>query len=349
MQSMRFSAIAADIERKIRDGVFVGKLPTTLELAHLYACGKCTVTNALRPLEQAGLLRLESRRGGLAIDRTKLRFGMIGVVGSWSFDHDIDDLQTLAPTVARMRQDGFEPVTMRYNSELDNARAIQLFNRSFDGLIFTNSSLNEELSLALEAQKLPFISCNQLRFHRRLNFIGFRLFDQLPQVVDRLIGHGYRQIAFFCPGRVEGFNDETRRKWIQLKMSRQLPLLVCDRLLLNWRDSRLEQTRRFADFCLRNAVVPDALIFWSGAEPEYLELFHEKGFRFPNPTLLIHIAKPELARHPEHIAIATIKGEDLFHHAYQALRELIYAPSNKVLKRFIACPSEIQGEIPVRS
>lgn len=347
MQTMRFSAIAADLERKIREGVFADKMPTTLELTGLYRCGKCTITNALCALEQSGLLHLESRRGGLAIDRSRLRSGLIGMVGSWIVESDFGPDSEFGRTMATMRRDGFEPVTVRYSSELDNARSIQLFHNGFDGLIFTNSSLNEEVALSLEAKHIPFISCNRLLLHRRLNFIGFDLFEPLTELTDLLIARGYRTLAFMIPGRVEGFNQAARKNWIRLKRSRNLPILPCDRLLLNWRDDRREQLRQFLDCCRQNHIVPDAMIFWGSLEDDMIQAFHA-GFSIPLPTLLIASVSAQPPP-PDCIAIHTVSTGTLFAHAYEALRELIYAPSGKFIKRFLTQPAPwIYGEIPFR-
>ena len=345
MQTMRFSAIAADLERKIRNGVFGEKMPTTLELAALYHCGKCTITNALRPLTQSGLLHLESRRGGLAIDRSRLRSGAIGVVGPWTEKSDFGPDSKFGKTLEQMRRDGFEPVLVRYRSNQDDARSIQVFRRNFAGLIFTNSSLNEEVILTLENEHVPFISCNRLPLHRRLNFIGFDMFTLLPELLEKLIARNYRTIAFMIPGRVEGFNQSARRKWMRLKRSFQLPLLPCDRLLLNWREEAEEQLRIFLDCCRQHAIVPDAMIF-SGYVTLEMRRMLSDTFPIPERTLLITGAQNPAAGE---VGIDAADTGTLFAHAYEALRELIYAPSQKVIKRFVP-PNDpwLCGEIPLR-
>ena len=348
MQTMRFSAIASDMERKIRAGVFGDKMPTTPELAAMYHCGKCTVTNALRALENSGLLYMESRRGGLLIDRSKLRSGKIGLVGRWLEKKNAEFSPGAAPLVELIRQDGFEPVRVHHDSVLDSISDIQHLHSGFDGLIFTNSTLNEEIVLDLESKNIPFISCNRLPFNRRLNFIGFNLFAPLSQLVDMLAERGYEKIAFLIPGRVEGFNSMARKNWLKLKKSRNLAILPCDRLLLNWRDSRDVQLAKFLEFCRRDNIVPDVLILWSEM-PEAVFSQVSEVFNIPQQTLLVGLARPNNPQLPGCVTLKTPETNSLTALAYEALRELIYAPSQKIIKRFVEMPQDwICGEIPYR-
>lgn len=348
MQTMRFSAIASDMERKIRTGVFGNKMPTTPELAAMYRCGKCTVTNALRALENSGLLYMESRRGGLLIDRSKLRSGKIGLVGPWQFSNTVRVSSRFESLLEVIRQDGFEPVWVYHDSVLDSISDIQHLHSGFDGLIFTNSTLNEEIVLDLESKHIPFISCNRLPFNRRLNFIGFNLFQPLSELVDILVERGYKNIAFLIPGRVEGFNSMARKNWLKLKKSRNLAILPCDRLLLNWRDSRDVQLAKFLEFCRKESIEPDALILWSELPSEVFSQV-SKVFNIPQQTLLLGLERLYNPQMPGCVTLKTPETNSLTALAYEALRELIYAPSQKIIKRFVEIPQDwICGEIPYR-
>ena len=348
MQTMRFSAIASDMERKIRTGVFGNKMPTTPELAAMYHCGKCTITNALQALEKSGLLYMESRRGGLLIDRSKLRSGKIGLVGRWPEAKKAWNSSSYKSLFEVIRQDGFEPVWVHHDSVLDSISDIQHLHSGFDGLIFTNSTLNEEIVLDLESKHIPFISCNRLPFNRRLNFIGFNLFAPLSQLVDMLAERGYEKIAFLIPGRVEGFNSMARKNWLKLKKSRNLAILPCDRLLLNWRDSRDVQLAKFLEFCRKESIEPDALILWSELPSEVFSQVSEV-FNIPQQTLLFGLARANNPQQPGCVALKTPETKSLTVLAYEALRELIYAPSQKIIKRFVEMPPNwICGEIPYR-
>lgn len=348
MKTMRFSAITSDIERKIRSGVFAEKMPTTSELAKLYGCGKCTITNALRPLVQSGLLYMQSRRGGLLIDRSRLRSGAIGIVMRRAAGKSIDTNPQMSVIMEKIRQDGFTPVILNHSSELDSFSSVQHFHDGFEGLIFAGSTINEEIALDLESKHIPFISCNRLPLNRRLNFIGFDMFDPIAKLLDILVERGYKNIALMFPGRVEGFNMMSRKNWLKLKQARDLPILPCDRVLLNWRDSHSVQVEQFVTVCRNQEVVPDALIMWSSLTPEAWALIADT-FDIPRETLLItmkvHYSSPPI----ECVLVDLVNTLTMIGHAYEALRELIYAPSGKIIKRFIPLNDEwIYGEIPYR-
>lgn len=348
MQTMRFSAIAADIERKIRAGVFTDKMPTTPALAEMYHCGKCTITNALQALEKSGLLYMESRRGGLLIDRTKLRSGKIGLVGRWPEAKKAENNSSYKSLFEVIRKDGFEPVLVNHDSSLDSISEIQHLHSGFDGLIFSNSTLNEEIVLDLENRKIPFISCNRLPFNRRLNFIGFNLLLPLAELVDIFVERGYRDIAFFIPGKVEGFNSMARKNWQKIKKARNLPILPCDRLLLNWRDNRDTQLLKYLDCCRKNNIKPEVMIFWSGIE-EKAFLHIKEFFNIPNETLFVGLERYANQQIPGSIMLKPPSSSCMLELAYEALRELIYAPSKKIIKRFVKMPEKwICGDIPYR-
>lgn len=201
MKTMRFSSITSDIERKIRWGVFGEKMPATPELSAMYKCSKSTVSNALHPLVRSGLLQMHSRRGGLCIDRSRFRSGAIGIVGRWPTGAAFSPEANISSLLEQIRKDGFEPVILNHSSEQDSIGSVQHFHDGFEGLIFAGSSINEEIALALERKYIPFISCNRLPLNRRLNFVGFDIFDPIAKLLDILVERGYKNIAFIIPGR----------------------------------------------------------------------------------------------------------------------------------------------------
>lgn len=348
MKTMRFSAITSDIERKIRWGVFREKMPTTPELAAMYNCCKCTITNALSPLVQTGLLQMHSRRGGLCIDRSQLRSGAIGIVGRWQAGVEFSPESKISLLLEQIRKDGFEPVILNHSSEQDWHSSIQHFNDGFEGLIFAGSSINEEIALDLERKHIPFISCNRLPLNRRLNFVGFDIFDPIAKLLDILVERGYKNIVFMIPGRVEGFNMMARKNWLRLKRARNLPILPCDRVLLNWRDSQDEQVAQFITICRKRNIVPDAIIMWYSLTDEIRQLFRE-AFVIPQETLLI-TRKGRIKTQPgECVQLDIVSSTVLIANAYEALRELIYAPSSKIIKRFVPLNDDwLKEEIPFR-
>ena len=348
MKTMRFSSITSDIERKIRWGVFGEKMPATPELTAMYKCSKSTVTNALHPLVRSGLLQMHSRRGGLCIDRSRLRSGAIGIVGRWPTGAEFSPESNISSLLEQIRKDGFEPVILNHSSEQDSIGSVQHFHDGFEGLIFAGSSINEEIALALERKHIPFISCNRLPLNRRLNFVGFDIFDPIAKLLDILVERGYKNIAFIIPGRVEGFNTMVRKNWLKLKRVRNLPILPCDRVLLNWRDSQSDQIKQFIAVCRKRKIVLDAFIVWNSLTDEELQQITE-AFSIPQETLLITKKTSREMPSVECVKLDIVSSHVLIANAYEALRELIYAPSGKIIKRFVSLKDDwIQGEIPFR-
>ncbi len=217
MSSAKYPALTANLELKIRQGGYREKIPTTRGMAAEFGVSRQTVTNALRPLIEKGLL-ISGRRNGVKINAKQLDRGLIGIVARGELDI-LNVNPTFKPLQKRMSADGFESVMLGVSHGI--TPSIQNLLGNFVGLIFTNSSLTLEMAEYLEQKHIPFVSCNQLPIYSRLNFVQYDWIGAVKKIASLFALKGYQNQCLFFPGRLEGYDKFTQPSHNFLKLALQ--------------------------------------------------------------------------------------------------------------------------------
>lgn len=173
MSAAKFASITVDIERRVRQGSYSGRLPTTLALAEEFGVARQTITNALRPLVERGLLAPAGKRGMLIAASVPRQNSLIGIVTGLTSD-EIAFYHPEAATLELIEREGFEAMVLGLPQGYrwrDPARFFR-FADQFAGILFAQSSLTAEISFYLDAKKVPFLSCNRLPVYPQLNYVG---------------------------------------------------------------------------------------------------------------------------------------------------------------------------------
>ena len=337
MSNSRYPSLAAVLEKRIANGIYREKLPTVRNLAAEFQVSKQTVTLALRPLIQSGLLKPDGRRG-IRIASRETSSGIIAIVGKG----DMSILETdcrLKELQAQINRDGFESILIGVTDWISSRNLCKLLGDHFSGIIFTNSTLSYEIAEYLDGAGIPFVSCNRLPVYPRINSVETTWGGTIRQIVRDFTARGYRKMALFFHGRLEGYNVIVSKEWKCIKEELGLPLIPADRIRLDYSASTLDNLRRYLEILRGQKEYPELLIFWPGLDEEKLELLTQGPFRVPPATRILACARTGV-RYPEQVM--TFSEGDCYHEilsaAYEALREVMIAPTTRKIHRSVEYP-----------
>ena len=337
MSNSRYPSLAAVLEKRIANGIYREKLPTVRNLAAEFQVSKQTVTLALRPLIQSGLLKPDGRRG-IRIASRETSSGIIAIVGKG----DMSILETdcrLKELQAQINRDGFESILIGVTDWISSRNLCKLLGDHFSGIIFTNSTLSYEIAEYLDGAGIPFVSCNRLPVYPRINYVETNWGGTIRQIVRDFTARGYRKMALFFHGRLEGYNVIVRKEWKCIKEELGLPLIPADRIRLDYSASTLDNLRRYLEILRGQREYPELLIFWTGLDEEKLGLLTEGPLRVPASTRILACARIGV-HYPEQVM--TFSEGDCYHEilsaAYEALREVMIAPTTRKIHRSVEYP-----------
>lgn len=336
MSSVKYSAITADLELKIRQGAYRGKLPTTREMAVQFGVSRQTVTNALRPLIEKGLL-IADRRNGVKVNIKHLDrdHGMIGITARADIDI-LNTSPTFKPLRKRINTDGFESSMLDVSDGITHLDSNSL--EKFAGLIFTNSSLTLELANYLEQKHIPFVSCNFLPVYSRLNYVEYDWVGAVRKIASLFARKGYRKQGLFFPGQLRGYNKSVKKQWKSVKLELGLPLLEADEFEASRLAGNLASLEEYLKKLYATKQYPQLLILWMGVDKDCVDLLRGGKYKLPDSCL---IAGPSYSPNIGGKNIITLKaneGTDVMLAAYEALREMMLAPSKKLIHRLVDYP-----------
>jgi len=334
MSSAKYPVLTASLELKIRQGGYREKIPTARGMAVEFGVSRQTVTNALRPLIEKGLL-ISDRRNGVKINVKQLNRGLIGIVARGDLAV-LNSSPMFKPLQERMSADGFESLMMDVSHGITSGIRNLLGN--FVGFIFTNSSLTMEMAEFLESEHIPFVSCNRLPIYSRLNFVECDWAGAVKKIASSFALKGYQNQCLFFQGRLEGYDKLVRKQWKNIKQELGLPLLKADEIELDWQNEPLVSLGKYLKTLYEIQQYPQLLIFWMGIDEDVVTLVRHGKYKLPGSCV---VAGPSFS--PDFcgkniITLAANNDVAVQQASYEALRELILAPSEKLIHRLVDYP-----------
>lgn len=346
MSDLKYSTITVVIEERIRQEVYKYRLPNTLDLAAEFAVSRQTITNALRPLTSAGLLKSCGKKGMLICRTPEKKRGIIAVVSFCNIASN-----TLLPADDRFfslfEEADFEMmrIGLPYSSRFGNPELFLRFAQDVSGLIFISSSLTLEMAQYLEKLNKPFISCNQLPVYPRLNYVENDDFSQIREVITYLKKRNYRKIALYFPSPLECYGKLVKKSYRKLMTELELPIHHCFTGDSSYLQNPQAAFRKFSQEILQGDQ-PDLILLWScsmgSKDEDYQPLQELCGRNIPvllrsNYAMQLGLNYPDL-----YFLDCKNPSEALMKAALQGLQELIIARPEKPIHRLIpnqvTCP-----------
>ena len=346
MYKAKTPSITAEIEQRIRMGIYDRKLPSTKKLQETFAIARQSVTKALRPLMDMKLISVKSRRGGVIVHRDKILHGNILIVSRSIAGIEEKTLMTF------IKENGFKPYHYLFE-DLTDFKKMVLSDHNLNGVIFVNSSLTFETAAFLDQTKIPFVSCNQLPSYSRLNFVELSQIDLPEQVVKMLVERGYQRIGRFYSGRLEAYNEMTRSFFLRLKRRYSLPHEPYDDIFCEWSACHYEMLLKTIQFMQRTRCFPQAIFSLVECGDLLEEIRRKTSLSFPPHVLFVSLRNYSRRNQPRAANEITFYRSDpqfisnLWIQGFKLLRERIFSPNATPVKIIIPNDITFEAEIPL--
>ena len=203
-----------------------------------------------------------------------------------------------------------------------------------------------EIAEHLDRLLIPFVSCTRLPVYPHINYVETNWRGAIRQLAEDLADMGYRKLGLFFQGRLEGYNRIIGKEWRKIKEELSLPLLECDGISLDYRSSAFENLRGFLEILQKKQEYPELLILWLGLDEKIVKLLTEGSLRVPETTRILGYAKNGMQYPKQFTAFNEEESysKTLFA-AYEALREVMIAPTTKRIHRFINYTIDIKSNL----
>ena len=129
-----------------------------------------------------------------------------------------------------------------------------------------------------------------------------------------------------------------KKHWKGIKQELGLPLLKADDIELDWQIKPLVCLEQYLQVLYATKEYPQLLILWMSIDEDSVELVRQGKYKLPDSCL---VAGPSYS--PDFsckniITLAAHDSVDVMLAAYEALRERILAPSEKLIHRLVDNP-----------
>ncbi len=341
MSESRYPALTAILEKRISQGVYRDKIPTVRQLVEEFGVAKQTVTRALKPLIDRGVIVTDGRRG-MRVLSVVPEGGVIGII-AYGDMRILEKEQGLKELQEQIHSDGFEPVLIAISNKITPRNVCKLLTSSFAGFIFTNSTLSFEAAEHLDKHGIPFVSCNRLPVYSRpINYVETNWRHAIKRLAIYLKSNDHQEVGLFFHGRLEGYNRVIVKEWQKIKKELELPIREYDSIRLNYRTSAYENLCLYLKQLSRLKEQPKVIVSWHTLNDDFLRELTAGPYSVPPQTRIFGFAAPGITYSPN---ITIIENVDAYRHvltaAYAALREIVLAPTAKKIHRFVDCEIRI--------
>lgn len=332
------------LERKIRSGIYRGRLPGIRKFASSLGVHPVTLRKALRNLERKQLVTVCDRRGTFVSTcprRPEYRTIMF-VNGS--------SLVTRMPRVLEMlKMRRFKHLALFFQEEQfwDNPGFLRNF--PVDGFVFTLSSLYAPTVSRLQAANIPFVSTDGWREPDEISFVSVDNHLAITTMLKKLRERGHRKVAFFNSPRTpeyQFFLEEVRHSFEEIfgeDFSQDLFMTDLDLRELSTkgdRESFVAASRIYLRRCARSKEPPTAFLLIDQWCQAVRDILPEAGFQIPRE---ISIAGSVRFIEPENFSTAFFDNEEICCAALEQLFRLLDDPGTKSICRRIP-PRFLPGE-----
>ena len=343
MYQAKIPAVTAEIERRIRRGIYDTKLPPVVSLQQEFSVARQTITDSVKLLAQRGIVKTESRRGGVRICRENLCGGTLLIISR-------SDCRSLLTNLSKeIKADGLTP----RNITLSKSRMFRSeIPDDLRGVLFVNSALTVEWAEFLIQKKIPLVSCNQLFSSPQVDMFDFDLEYDINFLVQSLIARGYRRIALFYSGFLEGFNDYFWRIFRKIKRRYALPCESYDDIPVQWEETPHNKLIYTFTQMQKKKQYPEVMLSFFAIRDLIPDAIAKSGIKLPGNFQFV-ILRPHSQPIPETVpGISTFYMKSpmypLWSAGYSRLRELMFSPQpQKPCLQLLRRELCFDGEVPV--
>jgi DNA-binding LacI/PurR family transcriptional regulator len=194
MLETKYRDVCEDI-RKVFSSYNNGeRLPGVQVLSQKLSVAPQTVTKAIKLLQKEGKVVVLGTRGTFLTEPAakKAKYSRMAVIGihkeACHIEYDAMENQAI--------KSGYNFVSVTSNQPSSFFPSDFLLDFPADGFIFTNSTINADMAIALKKANRPFVSLNQFTEVPDVSWIDYNTYDVLKSALNKLISLGHSSIAF---------------------------------------------------------------------------------------------------------------------------------------------------------
>ena len=195
MIETRYINLSEEIEKRIKEGHWKGRLPGVLRLSMELNAGPATVSKAFKILAEKGLVTIDGKKGTFITQPGKgVKHKVIGVIGINS-EHPncFEELSAMEKTADA---NGYRVMGIAHKNDLFINDLSLFLKLPVDGYIFMYSSLTFEIAAFLKQNGIPFVSCNRPVGLPGVNWVDFDSEGDLEKALCYFISLGHERIAY---------------------------------------------------------------------------------------------------------------------------------------------------------
>lgn len=225
MAEVKHIEITRRLEENIRARRYQDRLPPVRELVKEFDTTVRTMTKAIKPLAEAGLVLPTSNGTRICLDNPiRPKTGMVNIVYRWmregrsNYDALLEDLKKLAA------EHGYKSVLMEV-SDAEVFNDVEFWKSArVDGHIFVYSSFYNLLSRHLTLHNIPFVVGNWMPINYGVHWVDFNNEQMIYSLVEQIVNYtGNHRIAFTFPGSVSAGQLWLRERWNAIAGHFELP------------------------------------------------------------------------------------------------------------------------------
>lgn len=190
----------------------------------------------------------------------------------------------------------------------------------------------------LEQKHIPFVSCNRLPVYSRLNYAEYDWVGAIKKIASLFAMKGYRNQGLFFPGKLMGYNKSIKKQWKSIKVELGLPLMKADEFEASRLVDNLICLEKYLKDLHTTRHYPQLLILWMGIDRDCVELVRRSKYKLPDSCLIAGPSDSPDINDENIITLSPNDGTDVMMAAYEALREMMLAPSKKLIHRLVDYP-----------
>lgn len=256
MHITKHPSITKQIRQNIVSRHYRERIPSVRQLAKDFDTTVRTMTKALKPLIEEGILLPTAR--GTKICRTFLqrkKTGIVGIVFSAGQLRPTEEDTLLVELKKYAEKDAYQVEYLEI-SDQNIFRDINFWREHpAEGFIFVYSSYYRFLSRQLVLHDVPFVIGNWMPINYGVHWIDFNNEQMIFSLVEQIITHAQNhKIAFTFPGTVDTGKNWLRERWTAIAEHFELPKYGKDPVCYG------KDLQAIAKYLLAQEVVPEIVI-----------------------------------------------------------------------------------------
>ncbi len=351
MSRARFPSIAVEIIRRIRQGVYVDKIPSTRALAAEFSSARQTITNVLQLLSEHNFIRTNPPYGMVPVLPEKNEKNKCIGFFCRADEKEFRESSCFSYIENLIAEQGYNTCLKCFRHGVSGHNFDAEFPEDLSGIIIKDSLLTWELSEYFAARNIPIVSCNIMPMIPSLNYVEVDVFHVLLEMADYLQARNYRRVSWFFTSSLESYGDFAQRNWRKIQQQKKLERFPGDLKIVPAQPSRAgHHFSEYLEKLNRSKIKPEVVICSLESPDKYLRNLELEHKDFLPGVIFVSFLERDLEK-LDHSMYRTVRFKEVetqLKEALFALEEKMLINNSQPIRRMIKYKFEMFDEIPYK-